>query len=721
MQHLKNLFSEKGTKKSSPMEVEPLVIGDWNRISILGSGGFGTVYLWRSNTSNESIAVKMCKIRCLSNLTDKHRKRWCNEVQIMKELIHPNIVKYKPLDPFLEKELNKMNPSKLPLLSMEYCQKGNLRHLLKHSLNMCGLEEDTVRDVLLNISSALHYLHSKKITHRDIKPENIVIQNCPNKPDRVIYKLIDLGYAKELNDSTVSFVGTWYYLAPEIYANSSYDCSVDYWSLGVLAFEIICGTLPFLPRMSERDRYQWMKSKSPDQICMFINRMDNIEYSSQLFNEIRICSYLKGQMENWLRRALQFDPSLRASPFSNGNNLFEELDCILKKKILTVFVVYTYEFYSYEFDECTRLSTVRQWLARDTQVPEEEQLLLGSFQFSDCDEETLVANCLIDEKYEMFMFKRNALFSGSKYDPPRMVKFMLNKAGQQFYFYRIKEIYAHSVFLIQQDILLATAFARAMDLYLKQFAMIVHKLEKKWETSRVQVLGLNEKLKKFNKRVKEENLSCVDLKLCQKFSKLMTSIQNCLCDEYFLAVNIHKWSTKLKAMETINFQEVVKLPELKEYLNKADLSVKTMVSSFEKNQKMGFGEMLRIICKVTKFRDRLINDKNLLDYTSYLGKASDYLKTISTWIQAFDDHVAVLHEICDSVVAEAATGYRNVERGADCNNKWYMDDESLTEFYKKNSEHIFSKFSKLIDESVVSCNNYREEIDSCIQEISSLL
>lgn len=167
----------------------------------------------------------------------------------MKELNHPNIVKHKPMPPSLEIELNKFNPTKLPLLPMEYCQKGNLRHILTEPSNMCGLEESAVKNILSDISSAVHYLHSNKITHRDIKPENIVLQDCPTREHEIIYKLIDLGYAKELNDSTVSFVGTFHYLAPEIFANKNYDCTVDYWSLGIVAFEIICGVLPFMPRL----------------------------------------------------------------------------------------------------------------------------------------------------------------------------------------------------------------------------------------------------------------------------------------------------------------------------------------------------------------------------------------------------------------------------------------------------------------------------------------
>lgn len=68
---------------------------------------------------------------------------------------------------------------------------------------------------------------------------------------KVVYKLIDLGFAKELGDGSVSasIVGTLNYLAPELLWKETYSCSVDYWSLGILFYEIITGIRPFLPNM----------------------------------------------------------------------------------------------------------------------------------------------------------------------------------------------------------------------------------------------------------------------------------------------------------------------------------------------------------------------------------------------------------------------------------------------------------------------------------------
>lgn len=65
------------------------------------------------------------------------------------------------------------------------------------------------------------------------------------------YKLIDLGYAKELGkaSASASLVGTLNYVAPELLWREKYSCSVDYWSLGIMFYELVTGTRPFLPTM----------------------------------------------------------------------------------------------------------------------------------------------------------------------------------------------------------------------------------------------------------------------------------------------------------------------------------------------------------------------------------------------------------------------------------------------------------------------------------------
>lgn len=168
---------------------------------------------------------------------------------MMRTIRHPNIVSYEPLPAELEQGIE--NPSKLPLLPMEYCDKHNLRVMLRQPRNSSGLQEEDIRAVLGDMADALMYLHRLGIVHRDFKPENIVLKESGERKSGVVYKLIDLGFAKEL-DGTRSIVGTMNYAAPEVIQGKNYSFTIDYWSFGIVAFEIICGNLkyPFLPNES---------------------------------------------------------------------------------------------------------------------------------------------------------------------------------------------------------------------------------------------------------------------------------------------------------------------------------------------------------------------------------------------------------------------------------------------------------------------------------------
>lgn len=236
-------------------------VGSWQKICDLGSGAFGVVSLWKNKVNDDCTAIKMCRFKANNILTEKQKERWNNEVDIMKIINHSNIIKYKTIPEDLQEFLMKNNPTGLPLLPMEYCRKGNLRHVLLRPQNISGMEEDDVRCILEDISKGLQHLHNLKITHRDVKPDNIVLQHCDNRKNDTVYKIIDLGYAKELGDTVVSFVGTLHYLAPEIFETQKYNNSVDYWSMGILTFELICGVLPFLPTKTPFERFEKIKKK----------------------------------------------------------------------------------------------------------------------------------------------------------------------------------------------------------------------------------------------------------------------------------------------------------------------------------------------------------------------------------------------------------------------------------------------------------------------------
>ena len=174
----------------------------------------------------------------------------------MKRLKCENVV--KTLD--LPKEFALLK-FKTPVLGLEFCSGGDLRKVLNRPYNCCGLEEKEVRQILKQISKAIEYLHSLNIIHRDLKPENIVLQ--PTQSGKIIYKLTDLGYAKQLSNTSLanSFVGTLEYLAPELFLHNEYTTTVDNWSFGLLAHEIVTGRRPFLPNHSMAEILEALKKK----------------------------------------------------------------------------------------------------------------------------------------------------------------------------------------------------------------------------------------------------------------------------------------------------------------------------------------------------------------------------------------------------------------------------------------------------------------------------
>ncbi|VEN51933.1 unnamed protein product [Callosobruchus maculatus] len=366
-------------------------VGDWRKISDLGSGAFGVVSLWKSDTTEDCIAVKRCKFLSPDSLSNRQRQRWCEEVKRMAQMDHPNIVHHKPLPNELKVALQKYNPTGLPLLSMEYCSLGNLRRHLHMPQNLCGLVETQLRKALMDIANGVTYLHTLGIAHRDIKPDNVVLQLSSESKDEVVYKLIDLGYAKELGDSMVSLVGTSHYLAPEIVKGERYGPQVDYWSMGVLAYELTTGTLPFLPEFSPIERFSKLAEKSDHDICAYISYSGAVVFSSEIRPECRAGGSLRHHLANWLKSALRFDAKRRGI-CSNEDSLgtlshpkqvdeiqqkpFERLIQSVSKPVVKLFYANKMELYEYEIDNETLVGTIREWVSRDVKATKHEHVLL---------------------------------------------------------------------------------------------------------------------------------------------------------------------------------------------------------------------------------------------------------------------------------------------------------------------------------------------------------
>uniref|UniRef100_A0A4W5MA33 IkappaB kinase n=1 Tax=Hucho hucho TaxID=62062 RepID=A0A4W5MA33_9TELE len=329
-------------------------------------GNSGLTALFRE----EQIAIKQCR----QELSERNRERWCLEIQIMKRLDHVNVVAAREVPEGLQSSL-RIND--LPLLAMEYCQGGDLRKYLNLLENCCGMREGSILILLRDISSALTYLHKKRIIHRDLKPENIVLQQGEK---RLIHKIIDLGYAKELDQNSLctSFVGTLQYLAPELLERQKYTVTVDYWSFGTLVFECITGFRPFLPTWQPVPWHSKLKLKQDHDIVVYEDLTGEVRFSKHLPQPNNLNTLLLGRLESWLQLMLRWSPQERgkADPQTTSSDCFSQLETILELKLVHVLNMVSAKIFTYSVSANESVADLQQRIGSDTNIPPANQELL---------------------------------------------------------------------------------------------------------------------------------------------------------------------------------------------------------------------------------------------------------------------------------------------------------------------------------------------------------
>ncbi|XP_076859524.1 inhibitor of nuclear factor kappa-B kinase subunit beta [Brachyhypopomus gauderio] len=379
--------------RAPPMQ--PQNCGPWELKERLGTGGFGNVTRWQNKDSGDQIAIKQCR----QELSTKNKERWCLEIQIMKRLNHVNVVAAREVP----EELQKLATNDLPLLAMEYCQGGDIRKYLNLLESCCGMREGSILILLRDISSALTYLHKKKIIHRDLKPENIVLQQGEK---RLIHKIIDLGYAKELDQSSLctSFVGTLQYLAPELLEQQKYTVTVDYWSFGTLVFECITGYRPFLPTWQPVPWHSKVKQKKENDIVVYEDLTGEVKFSRHLPQPHNLNKLLASKLECWLQLMLKWSPQERGRDLkqnqenldetnseeknrktqgggreshSGSSSCFEQLERILELKLVHVLNMTTAEICTYSVQPGETVASLQERIEQDTHIsPANQELLL---------------------------------------------------------------------------------------------------------------------------------------------------------------------------------------------------------------------------------------------------------------------------------------------------------------------------------------------------------
>ncbi|CAH2297365.1 Serine threonine- kinase N2 [Pelobates cultripes] len=227
-----------------------LSLKDFQCLSVLGRGHFGKVLLVDHKRTNTTFALKVQKKRKIiaSNSIDclKYEK---NIFQTISRIRHP----------FLVNLYASFQTEDLVCFVMEYAAGGDLMSTLNN--NMAAFTESRAMFYAACCVLGLEFLHQNKIAHRDLKLRNIVV-------DKDGYaKITDFGLSKQgmgYSDRTNSFCGTLEYMAPEIFERKPYARSVDWWSLGVVIYVMLCGRFPFTGKDRETEISYKVVNTEPD-------------------------------------------------------------------------------------------------------------------------------------------------------------------------------------------------------------------------------------------------------------------------------------------------------------------------------------------------------------------------------------------------------------------------------------------------------------------------
>lgn len=202
---------------------------DFNLLKVLGRGGYGKVLLAELKETKVQFALKAMK---------KHEIYLQDGMDYL--LAERQVFEIGSGNPFITQLFASFQTETYAFFILEFIPGGDLfNHCLKH--RAVFLHEQNVQFYAAEICEALWYLHSKHIIYRDLKMDNVLLSSSGH------LKLTDFGICKLLGDAKNAYTicGTPNYMAPEIISVLPYTCSVDFWSLGVIIFEMLTGKTPF--------------------------------------------------------------------------------------------------------------------------------------------------------------------------------------------------------------------------------------------------------------------------------------------------------------------------------------------------------------------------------------------------------------------------------------------------------------------------------------------
>lgn len=259
---------------SRSLEMKGMNLPGFIELKTLGKGTYGSVYKARRESDGNSYAVKVVN---LSSLNHREIEDSVNEIRLMASFNSPFIIRF--YEAFCD--------NKRLCIVTEYSRLGDLAHLIeRRKRKNKPLKEDVIWCYFLQLLEGLNSLHSVGVVHRDLKSANILI----SAPDLI--KIADLGVSTVLRTRQLARtqIGTPLYLAPEVWKRRPYDHKCDMWSLGVLLYEMMTFTYPFMGRSTQ---------DLAKRVCVGRYTIPQGKYSNDLISVVR--------------RLLQVNPVLRPS------------------------------------------------------------------------------------------------------------------------------------------------------------------------------------------------------------------------------------------------------------------------------------------------------------------------------------------------------------------------------------------------------------------------
>jgi len=277
--HGKSMLQDKKTQSGpDKSRFGKIIRKDLKKIGLLGSGGFGAVYLVEHAATGSTYALKELS------------KGYVVKAGMQQSVMSEKDVQILCDSPFIVKLYETYNSSQQLFFLLELALGGELYA----TYNKKGLygKEPHAKFYVAGVVNAFDHMHGKKIIFRDLKPENLLL----NEHGHV--KLTDMGLAKVVVGKTFTTCGTPDYFAPELIASSGHTVAVDWWTLGILAYELMVGNPPF-------------EAEQPMLIYQKVNR--GIQKS-------HFPPKCRGNLEDLICNLLKKDPSQRLPMRKGGSN-----------------------------------------------------------------------------------------------------------------------------------------------------------------------------------------------------------------------------------------------------------------------------------------------------------------------------------------------------------------------------------------------------------------